>query len=173
MFDGTRPPYREDAPTSPILEYGRTKAEAEREVAGRALLVRVSLLYGPTICDRPSFFDKAFDAVRLGEPLAFFEDEFRTPLDYGSAAQGLLGLAMDHREGIVHLAGPERVSRFELMRRAAATLGLPADLIRPNRRGDVALPEPRPADVSLDTSRLAAWLPGLRRPGIEAALSQG
>ena len=32
------------------------------------------------------------------------------------------------------------------------------------------LAEPRPADVSLDTSRLASLLPDLDRPSIETAL---
>ena len=56
------------------------------------------------------------------------------------------------------------------MRRVAAALGLDPALVRANRQADVALAEPRPADVSLDTSRLAALLPDLRRPTIEEAV---
>jgi dTDP-4-dehydrorhamnose reductase len=68
------------------------------------------------------------------------------------------------------VAGTERVSRYALIRRAAAALGLDPSLVRANRQADVPLDEPRPADVSLDTSRLAALWPGLRRPTIEEAL---
>ena len=56
------------------------------------------------------------------------------------------------------------------MRRAALAMGLDAGLVRANRRSDVVMEEPRPADVSLDTSRLASWLPDLVRPMIEEAL---
>ena len=60
---------------------------------------------------------------------------------------------------------------IELMRRAAIALGIDPVLISPNRRGDVWLAEPRPADTSLDTTRLCRLLPDLERPGIEAALA--
>ena len=68
------------------------------------------------------------------------------------------------------MAGRERVSRYELMRRVAAALGFDAGLVRANRREDVVLAEPRPADVSLDSSRLASLLPDLDRPTIEEAI---
>jgi dTDP-4-dehydrorhamnose reductase len=64
------------------------------------------------------------------------------------------------------------VSRFELMGRAAAAFGLGKDLVQANRRGDASLHEPRPADVSLDTSQLRALLPGLVLPRIEDALAR-
>lgn len=172
VFDGTRAPYKEDAPTRPILEYGRTKESGERALRGRGLIVRLSLLYGATKCGRNGFFDNAIEAVRRGESPSFFEDEFRTPLDYHTAATALLDLAIGGREGIVHLGGSERVSRYNLMRRAIAASGLPQERVQANRRTDVSLPEPRPADVSFDTTRLQNWLPHHVRPSIEEALSQ-
>jgi dTDP-4-dehydrorhamnose reductase len=42
-------------------------------------------------------------------------------------------------------------------------------LVRANRLADFASAEPRPADVSLDTSRLIAVMPDLRRPSVEEA----
>ncbi len=74
--------------------------------------------------------------------------------------------------GILHVAGAERVSRFDLMRRVAEALGLDPALARANRQTDVDLPEPRPADVSLDTARLMDLMPELSRPSIEAAVSR-
>ena len=72
--------------------------------------------------------------------------------------------------GLIHVAGHERVSRFDLVRRAASAAGLDPSLVRANRQSDVVLVEPRPADISLDTSRLAALFPDLRRPTIEEAM---
>ena len=74
--------------------------------------------------------------------------------------------------GLLHVGGAERVSRFDLMRRVAEVLGIEAGLVRANRQGDVELPEPRPADVSLDTARLMDLMPDLRRPSIEAVVSR-
>ena len=82
----------------------------------------------------------------------------------------MIRLAENQVGGMVHVAGRERVSRYELMQRAARALGLDPDLVRANRRQDTRLAEPRPADVSLETSRLASLLPDLDRPSIETAL---
>jgi dTDP-4-dehydrorhamnose reductase len=172
VFAGSRSWYREDDPAEPILEYGRTKREAESHVLRlpRGLVVRLSLLFGHSRAGIPDFFDRAMEALARGESRTFFEDEFRTPLDYRTAATILVRLIATDATGIVHVAGRERVSRFELMRRTSIARGIHPGLIRPGRRADVDLPEPRPADVSLDTTRLASLLPTLDRPSIEAAI---
>ena len=170
VFDGTRSWYREGDRPAPTLEYGRTKLAAEAAVvtkcqaAGRPAQLA---LWSPSGTGIRSYFDQAIAALREGRPQAFFEDEFRTPLDYVTAASILVRLAESDATGIIHAGGPERVSRFELMQRAAAALGLDKDLVQANRRGDARLQEPRPADVSLDTTRLRALLPGLAQPAIE------
>lgn len=174
VFDGSRSWYREDDPALPVLEYGRTKHEAEAHVRSipRGLVARLSLLFGPNPSGRPGFFDLAVEALRRGEPRSFFEDEYRTPLDYRTAALILARLAESDAVGTLHIAGRERISRFELMRRSAIALGLDTDLITPGSRAGAPLPEPRPADASLDTSKLVRLLPDMDRPSIEAALSR-
>jgi dTDP-4-dehydrorhamnose reductase len=171
VFDGSRSWYREEDDPRPILAYGRTKAEAESAVLDLpgGLVARLSLLYGPTHNGRQSFFERAMAGFQSGQPQWFFSDEFRTPLDYRTAARFLTELATAGVQGIIHVAGRERLSRFELMSRVAASLGIDPTLVRANRMADVALAEPRPADVSLDTSRLASLLPNVDRPQVETA----
>jgi dTDP-4-dehydrorhamnose reductase len=172
VFDGSKPWNREDDPAEPVLAYGRTKRAAEQFVAAtpRGLVARVSLLYGPSRNGRDAYFDRIVAALGRGEPQSLFADEHRTPLDLATAARFLVELARSDVSGIVHVGGRERMSRFDLIRRAAAALGLDTSFVRANRRSDVALAEPRPADVSLDTARLAALLPGIERPTVEEAL---
>lgn len=175
VFGGGKPWNREDDPAAPVLAYGRTKREAEAIVAENplALIARVSLMFGASRCGRTGFFDQAIEALRRGESRAFFLDEYRTPIDLATAADALTRLVEISAAGIVHVAGPERLSRHELMRRSAVALGLNPDLVRGNHQRDVALPEPRPEDVSLDTTRLMSLLPGLRRPSVEEAIGRG
>jgi dTDP-4-dehydrorhamnose reductase len=172
VFDGTRSWYREEAEAHPVLAYGQTKRAAEPAVLAipRGLVARVSLLYGPAREGRPTYFDRTVAGLRAGQPQTFFEDEFRTALDYATAAAILTRLVTSGATGLLHVAGRERVSRFELMGRAAAALSFDANLVRANRQADAALSEPRPADVSLDTSRLASLFPDLARPTIEEAV---
>ncbi|MGO9918255.1 MAG: SDR family oxidoreductase [Isosphaeraceae bacterium] len=172
VFDGTRSWYREDDPSRPILEYGRMKRAAELAVAAssNSLTVRVSLLYGKAPSGREGFFDRAVSSMRAGTPCAFFDDEHRTPLDYATAAGVLVKLAESNLSGLIHLGGPERLSRFELMRRAAVSLGIASDRVLTTSQHRQAMAEPRPADVSLDTTRLRDQFPNLTIPPIETAL---
>ena len=173
VFDGSRPWWRESDLPCAILEYGRTKQAAEPAVLAvpSGLVARLSLLYGRSKCGRPGFFDRARAAMRAGQPQTFFADEYRTPLDYVTAADILARLAASSVTGVLHIAGRERLSRFELMRRAAVALGLDPELVLGNRRDDVALAEPRPADVSLDSTRLNEMFPDGKWPTIEQALA--
>jgi dTDP-4-dehydrorhamnose reductase len=171
VFDGSRGWYGEDDPAEPVVAYGRTKRDAEPAVLAvpRGLVARVSLLYGPSRSGRESYFDRTITGLRAGQPQTFFEDEFRTALDLATAALVLVRLAESDLAGLIHVAGRERVSRFDLVRRVAIALGIDPSLVRSNRQSEVSFPEPRPADVSLDTSRLAALFPEIRRPTIEEA----
>jgi len=172
VFDGESSWYREGDPARPILAYGRTKRAAERFVldAPGGLVARLSLLYGPSLSGRKGFFDRAVAALRSGAEQAFFTDEFRTPLDFNTAASLLVRLAESDISGVIHVGGPERLSRFELMRRAAVALEIDANRILPSRRAEVTLSEPRPADVSLDTSRLRSVFADFACPRVEEAL---
>ena len=95
----------------------------------------------------------------------------RTPLDYQSAAEILTRLIESDAIGIVHVGGRERLSRYELMRRVAIARGIDTDLIIPSCQADASFLEPRPADVSLDTTRLASLCPDLDRPDLDMALA--
>jgi dTDP-4-dehydrorhamnose reductase len=173
VFDGQKSWYKEDDPAHPLLVYGQTKYAAERFVvaAPRGLVARLSLLYGPSRSRRQGFFDHALASLRAGIPQAFFTDEYRTPVDYSTAANLLIRLTESETTGTIHLGGPERLSRFELMSRAATALDIDPVLVLPNRRADVASPEPRPADVSLDSSRLHRDFNDLACSRVENALA--
>lgn len=158
IFDGTKPgPYTEQDPPSPITDYGRAKAEAERAVRAAhpdALVVRTSLLYGGS---EPSRHERlAHEAADGRGDMTFFEDELRSPVLVGELASALLELAAGEERGILHVAGPDIVSRYQFACLLARAHGRPGERILPSRLGGSGLV--RPANCALDSSRARALL---------------
>jgi dTDP-4-dehydrorhamnose reductase len=175
VFDGAAAPYRETDAPRPLSCYGQTKAAAEQLLAGRdhALVVRVPLMLGLPCTPRATTFAGQLAALRAGQPVRLFTDEYRTPVWLADAARALIGLARTEHTGVLHLAGPERLSRYDMLARCAAQLGLPTANLVPVSRCDFPAAEPRPADLSLDGSRLAAAYPELRPGPLRAELLAG
>jgi len=163
VFDGEAAPYHEADAPRPITHYGRTKYAAELEVLRRpgSLVVRIPLLYGCPSTRRATTFVQQMEALRARQPLSLFTDEFRTPLWLVDAARALLALARSDLTGVIHVAGPERLSRYELIARCAALLGVRDPVLVPASRVSAASPEPRPADLSLAAERFVAMFPQL------------
>jgi dTDP-4-dehydrorhamnose reductase len=174
VFDGERGGYREEDAPAPLSVYGRTKALGEIAVSNcaRSVIVRVGLLFGPTLLGRPAFFDEQIAALRERRPCTLFSDEWRTPLSMLTAARALIDLATSDCTGLLHVGGPERMSRLDMGRRLAVFLGLDHSALVPARRADVAAPEPRPRDTSLDSSRWRGLFPRQLWPGLEEALRE-
>jgi dTDP-4-dehydrorhamnose reductase len=173
VFDGERAPYREVDPPAPLSVYGRTKAAAERavlQVAGYTV-VRVSLLFGPSLNGKPNFFDHQMVALRGGQPVRLFHDEWRTPLDFSTAAKALISVARSPCGGLLHVGGPEGMSRLEMGRRLAAYLGVETTAIEAVSR-TTAGGEPRPRDTSLDSTRWRDTYHDLPWPAFEKALAE-
>ena len=106
VFDGEkREPYREEDEARPISVYGESKRAGERralEANERALIVRVSWVFGP---DRPSFIDWALGQAREREKVKAIADKWATPtytLDLAALLKPLL--AETSISGVMHLA---------------------------------------------------------------------
>lgn len=147
VFAGDGRPVDEDAEPDPAWDYGRWKARAEdvvRRTSERPAIVRLPLV----VSLDPE--DRAVERIRRGaldgEPSRWFHDEVRQPAMASDVAEGLwriASLAPDRRAGPWHLAGPERLSRYEIALRVADVLALdrssvagvptPADAARPRR----------------------------------------
>jgi dTDP-4-dehydrorhamnose reductase len=174
VFDGSKGWYREQDPPAPLSTYGRTKRAAEELVQAvpYGVIARVSLLFGPTLTGRVGFFDEQLAALRERRPARFFVDEWRTPLSLLTAARALVALAESDFTGLIHLGGPERLSRLEMGQRTAALLGLDASAIVPVTRDSVPAPEPRPRDTSLDSGLWRGLFPRQPWPCYEEALRE-
>jgi dTDP-4-dehydrorhamnose reductase len=159
VFDGQRGEYRETDRPNPLDSYGAAKVAAEREVLQRGgVVTRTSLIYGFDPLD-PITERLIAAPLRQGQHPRLFVDEYRSPAYGPDLAEALLELAAGSFDGLLHLAGPQRLSRYEFGLKLADYLGLDPGGIKPTRIAESGLI--RPADCSLDC-RLAASL--LRSP---------
>lgn len=171
VFGGDRAPYSEDDQTAPVGVYGRTKVEAEQFVSnGRdTVVLRVPLMYGVPAVARETTFLQQVRALRQGAPLTLFEDEFRTPLWLEDAAQSVIAATESDITGILHLGGPERLSRLKMGLLLARALNMPDTSIVARSRLEASSPEPRPYDLCLRSARfLAAFQSAPGRPMADA-----
>jgi len=173
VFDGNDAPYAEDDDPQPLSHYGNTKVAAELAVRERpaALVVRLPLMYGFPAIERETTFVSQVNALRCGAPLRLFTDEFRTPLALIDAARALVALAASDMVGIMHVAGPERLSRYDMGVRFASALGIRRPNLIAASRLSVEGGESRAADLSLVGERFGALFPDLvPRPICPASL---
>ena len=168
VFDGCKPLSTEDDRPNPILTYGRQKILAERFVAALAfpwVVVRLPKLLSPMVEDWIA-------ALGRTQAIECATDQYFNPMLPYDAAAAIVALIDHGVQGLYHVAGPERLSRRQLLdavvdeyRRFAEPVA--SVLYRPMREIEKArlLREPRPLDTSIRSIRLA----GLRMPSIEPA----
>jgi dTDP-4-dehydrorhamnose reductase len=160
VFDGKNPPYPEESKPSPLSIYGRTKALAEERVLNaklESLIARVAITFGPSVQGNKGPSDWILSRLAKDQPVTLYKDEFRNPLSSTTLVPLLLKLAQSSLTGVIHVAGSERVSRYELGCRLLETLNMPSLLLTPGSRLEAPWP-PRPHDLSFDCGKLVRFL---------------
>jgi dTDP-4-dehydrorhamnose reductase len=166
VFDGRQGNYDESAPVNPLSVYAETKVEAERIVMSnpRHTVVRTSLNGGISPAGNRAFNEEMRLAWQQGQTVKLFTDEYRCPIPAPVTARAIWELAAVDQPGLYHLAGRQRLSRWEIGQLLAARWpDLPARLEAGLLREYGGAP--RPADCSLNCAkiqrRLSFPLPGL------------
>ena len=166
VFDGGKGNYVETDAVNPIHGYGETKAAAEQIVLKnpRHLVVRTSINGGISRAGNRSFSEQLRRAWKTGQKMKLFTDEFRCPIFAGETARAVWELAAQNRAGLFHVAGAERLSRWQIGQLLAERWPELKANIEPGRAGDFPGP-PRAPDTSLNISKaqnvLSPHLPGL------------
>lgn len=170
VHSGQNAPCADDAPPTPINEYGRSKAAAEKAVAEvdpAAAIVRTSLIYGLAEMDRGTAgFVKRLNA---GERLVLFEDHLRQPVWVETLTTALLKLAFSARDfaGLLNVAGEQSLSRAAFAQRMFAWWGIDAS------RAQIGLAAEHgghPSDLRLTLERAGTVLQ-MPLPGVDEVLS--
>jgi dTDP-4-dehydrorhamnose reductase len=159
VFDGTQGGYVETDQPNPVNVYGQTKWESEKALQSlpQALVIRTSLNYGHSLTGDRAFNEEMVNAWKAGRPVQAFVDEYRCPIAASETAFWTWKLVRARRCGIVHLAGAERLSRWQIATEIAGHYpALHPTIIPVSLAGHVGTP--RAPDVSLNCDRLSAWM---------------
>lgn len=166
VFDGHAGNYDESAPPNPLNVYAETKVAAERVVLAnpRHTVIRTSLNGGASPAGDRGFNEQLRRAWAAGQKLALFTDEFRCPIPALVTARAVWELVLRNQPGLYHVAGAERLSRWQMGRLIAARWPQLRPRLEPSSlktyRG-----APRPADCSLNCAK-AQRLLSFRLPGL-------
>ncbi len=161
VFDGDkRAGYVEHDPVGPINAWGACHAAAERgvlRVLPTALVVRAGALFGPD--EERSFVADAWRAARAGRTFAAPEDRYVSLAYLPHLAHATLDLAVDHAEGVWHLAN-EGVESFSGWARALCeAAGLPERAVVPTPAHALPLRARLPLRAELSSARRASLPP--------------
>ena len=161
VFDGRgqRAWVESDAP-APLNVYGRSKAQAERDVLAllpQAMVVRTSAFFGPW--DAHNFVHHALAALARGEPFRAATDVRVSPTYVPDLVHVCLDLLIDGESGIWHLANVGDVSWAELAARAAELAGIDASSLQPCTSAALDDVAPRPRHCVLASERAALMAP--------------
>ncbi len=172
VFDGTKAPYRENDVTNPTVFYGKTKWKGEMLIKHSTLpfaIVRLSTMYGwQPEGARLNPATWILHMLTQGKKLHMVDDRFINPLFNLSAAEAIAKIISSEHKGIFHIAGKNRVSRFELAREIASVFKLPISRIVSVKSSFFPNLTIRPVDPSLSTQKMEKYL-GL----IPLSLSEG
>lgn len=149
VFDGEQDAtYDERAVPNPINVYGRTKLEGERRAreAGQWLVVRTSWVFGGP----GEFVRRSVERLARGEERGGIVDQVGTPTYVEHLAERLIPVIESGVRGVVHLAGPEPMTWFDVLTRARDLGGLPGEVV-PQKADELDRPAPRPRNSALSS----------------------
>lgn len=116
VFDGQLKSYCETDKTNPLSHYGQTKLESEI-VALRlnsSAVIRTSLVYGATNrMSRSNFPIWIYNELSKGKKLTITADQYRSPTYIDDLAMAVIDLIDHDFCGVMHIAGPERLSVYD------------------------------------------------------------
>ncbi len=131
IFDGKKGNYAESDIPSPITLYGRNLHYLEEQVQSfcrNYCIIRPSYLYGYSISQLDQRLSQARTRLLAGEPLVFFTDMIKSPMEVNQVAQTITLLTYSKYIGLVHVAG-SAMSIYDFYREAMNSLGVPIECL--------------------------------------------
>jgi dTDP-4-dehydrorhamnose reductase len=178
VFSGEQGNYVETDHPLPINVYAQTKLESEcrvQAILSQALIARVNF-YGWNIQAKHSLAEWVLKQLQSGSAVSGWTDVYFTPLFTNHLADLLLEMVRLDFQGIYHVGGSERVSKYDFARAVAEVWGYDPARVLKTKSKESDLSAPRPGDTSMCCDKLShalkRSLPDLRG-GLNAMRESG
>jgi dTDP-4-dehydrorhamnose reductase len=161
VFDGAAGPYGEEALPNPRGVYALSKHVGEQAVKALApsfAIARTAVVYGWPPAARPNFGAWLLGALRAGQEVKLFVDQYVSPSLADHVAEMLIELGSRRLSGTWNTAGAQTVNRLEFAQGMCDVFGFAKSLLVPTRFADAKLAAPRPLRSGLLPDKAAAQL---------------
>jgi dTDP-4-dehydrorhamnose reductase len=169
VFDGSIPFRRPDENRSPMTEYGRQKAEAEKQLISlgeNVAIVRFTKIINPGM----QLIRMWCDNLRSSRPIYPFSNYVMSPVPNLLAGEILYRIAQKKNGGIYQVSGPKDITYAEAAYHIAKRLGVGKHLVSPITIEDVDVAiEYNPASTTLDSTETEKKV-GIQIPGAISSL---
>lgn len=158
VFNGKQGNYKEEDKVDPVGYYGETKLLGEQrvtEICSDYLICRTSVIYGT---GKNNFAVWLTDRLANNKPVRIVDDQFVSCTYNMDLSEQIIALIkQDNKQGmgIYHTAGAERISRYDFSLRLADIFAFDTNLITAVKMKDFDWFADRPADSSLDISKIS------------------
>ena len=173
VFDGSKPPYKEEDEINPLSYYGETKAICERLVkySGlRSVIIRAILMYGwHNSSERQNMVTWILDSISKGIPLKIVNDIYSNPLLSLNCADAIWATIKKEKTGIFHVAGSDCISRYDFALKIAEIFNLDKRMLAPVPNSYFTEIASRPSNTCFCTDKMERELI-IKSIGIEEGL---
>ena len=158
VFDGSRGSRTETDTPRPVLTYGKQKLEVENYLAQHAakwLVVRLAKVIGTAAAG--DMLEDWMNALDAGTEIVCARDQVLSPVHVDDVVRALTELACGSHTGLFHVAGPDVLTRWDLLQLLigeVARFRAVDPRVRACRLAELKVAEPRPCDSSMSSAKL-------------------
>ncbi|MDH3611082.1 MAG: dTDP-4-dehydrorhamnose reductase [Nitrosopumilus sp.] len=155
VFDGKDGMKKEDDAPNPLGYYGKTKLEGElslNNLASNWAIARTSTPFG-NHSKKKSFPLWINENLKSKNKIRLLTDQYTSPTYVPNLSKMIIEIAVRQINGIIHLAGASRISRYDFAVMIAERLGLDKTLLLKAKIEDMNWKAKRPKDSSLDVTK--------------------
>lgn len=157
IFDGKNCDYTEEDEPSPLNYYDKTKLKAEeniKNILDNYIILRPGILYGYNDgASERGFVNWIYNSLKKGENIKVVK-QIRTPVLIDDVVLAIIRLIQLDCKGTYHIAGPQKLSLYDMAIKFAIEFGFDQGLVNPTTFEELKLRAIKPLDSSLSTKKI-------------------